>query len=314
VKALITGGRGFVGRHLSDALRTAGHEVEALDLAGPPSEVDYHECDIRDFDRLVTFLRAIKPDCVVHLAAWSSVGRSFKNPTRAFEINAQGTVNLLEAIRGLDLKAKVLVVSSAEVYGAVETGGLTGEDNPVAPVSPYALGKACAELSSLYYGGIGGVDIIIVRAFNHTGPGQTDVFALPGFARQIAEAERGLREPRLHVGNLDVVRDFTDVRDVVRAYRVLLEGAPPGALYNVCSGRGHKLRELVDKLVSMSSVSMEIVVDRERWRPAEIESLVGDNSQIARDTGWRPEIPMEKTLEDLLEYWRGRVSDAVDSR
>lgn len=312
MKTLITGGRGFVGRHLAERLSSDGHEVESLDLAGAPSNADHHECDIRDFDRLVAFLRAIKPDWVVHLAAWSSVGRSFKNPTRAFDINAQGTVNLLEAVRGLGLKAKVLIVSSAEVYGAVEKDGLIGEDNPVAPVSPYALGKACAELSSLYYGGIGGVDIVIVRAFNHTGPGQTDVFALPGFARQIAEAERGLVEPILHVGNLDVVRDFTDVRDVVRAYRMLLEEGPPGALYNVCSGRGRKLRDLVDTLVSMSGVAMEIVVDRERWRQAEIESLVGDNRLIERDMGWRPEIAIEKTLEDLLGYWRGRVS-AADS-
>jgi len=297
-----------VGRHLAGTLRSAGHEVEALDLAGPPSDIDHHECDILNFERLVSFLRAVKPDCVVHLAAWSSVGKSFRNPTRAFEINAQGTINLLEAVRGLGLKAKVLVVSSAEVYGAVENDGPTGEDNPVAPMSPYALGKACSELGSLYYAGLGGVDTIIVRSFNHTGPGQTDVFALPGFARQIAEAEKGLLEPVLRVGNLDVVRDFTDVRDVVRAYRMLLEGDPPGALYNVCSGRGVRLRDLVDSLVSMSSVPMEIVVEDERWRQADIPALVGDNRRIVRDLGWRPEIPIEKTLEDLLEYWRAQVS------
>jgi GDP-4-dehydro-6-deoxy-D-mannose reductase len=311
VKALITGGKGFVGRHLAESLVSSGHEVEALDVAGGPLDADYHECDILDFDRLVAFLRALKPDWVVHLAAWSSVGRSFMHPTKAFEINAQGTVNLLEAVRGLELNAKVLIVSSAEVYGAVETDGLTGEDNPVAPVSPYALGKACGELSSLYYGGIGGVDIIIARSFNHTGPGQTDVFALPSFARQIAEAEKGLAEPRLLVGNLDVVRDFTDVRDVVRAYHLLLEKEPPGALYNVCSGQGRRLSDLVDMLVSMSKVPVEIVVEENRRRAAEIPALIGDNSLLSRDMGWRPEIPIKKTLEDLLEYWRGRVGEGA---
>jgi GDP-4-dehydro-6-deoxy-D-mannose reductase len=179
----------------------------------------------------------------------------------------------------------------------------------VAPVSPYALGKACGELSSLYYGGMGGVDIIIVRAFNHTGPGQTDVFALPSFARQIAEAEKGAAEPQLRVGNLDVIRDFTDVRDVVRAYQLLLEKEPPGALYNVCSGRGRRLGDLVDMLASMSKVPVEIVVEEHRKRAAEIPALVGDNSLLSRDMGWRPEIPIEKTLQDLLEYWRGRVGE-----
>lgn len=307
MKALITGGRGFVGRHLADVLRSAGHTVEALDLSGPPGAAIHHECDIRDFDRLVAFMRAIRPDWVIHLAAWSSVGLSFKNPTRAFEINAQGTVNLLEAVRGLGLNGRVVIVSSAEVYGASEVEGLVDEDNPIAPASPYALGKACGELGALYYSGVGGVDLIIARAFNHTGPGQADVFALPSFARQVAEAEKGLRKPVLYVGNLDVVRDFTDVRDVVRAYHLLLEGNPPGTLYNVCSGRGYRLGDLVGRLVSLSGVRMEITVDKDRWREAEIPSLIGDNRRIVRDLGWRPEIPIDTTIADLLDHWRERV-------
>ncbi len=308
MKTLITGGRGFVGTHLARLLESKGHEVQALDLAGPPGETPHHECNILDFDRLVAFFRAIKPDWVVHLAGWSSVGTSFRDPTRAFEVNAQGTVNVLEAVRGLGLDSKILFVSSGEVYGASETEAPLTEESPVAPVSPYALGKACAELSCLYYEGIGGVKLIIARSFNHTGPGQTDAFALPAFARQVAEAEKGKREPVLRVGNLDVVRDFMDVRDIARAYHILLEEGKPGSLYNVCSSRPHRLRDLVDKLISMSEVQMRIEVERERWRAAEIPAIVGDNARMARDTGWRAEIPIETTLNDLLDYWRKKVS------
>ncbi len=307
MKTLITGGGGFVGRHLAALLESAGHEVQALDLRSPHGMAAHHECDVRDFDRVVALVRSIAPEWVVHLAAWSSVGTSFHNPTGAFSINAQGTINILEAVRGLGLKAKVLVVSSGEVYGAAEEEGPVGEEAPIAPVSPYALGKACGELSALYYGNQGGVELIIARAFNHTGPGQTEIFALPGFAKQVAEAERGLREPVIYVGNLDVVRDFTDVRDVVRAYLLLLEKGAPGSIYNVCSGRGRRLRDLAELLVTLSTAKVRIEVEEGRWREAEIPYLVGDNGRIARDVGWRPSIPVEQTIEDTLGYWRERV-------
>jgi GDP-4-dehydro-6-deoxy-D-mannose reductase len=308
VKTLITGGGGFVGRHLAALLESAGHEVQALDVRSPHGEAGHHECDIRDFDRVVALVRSIAPEWVVHLAAWSSVGLSFRNPTGAFAINAQGTVNVLEAVRGLGLKSKVLIVSSGEVYGAAESEGPIAEDTPIAPISPYALGKACGELGALYYAGRGGVDLIIVRAFNHIGPGQSEVFALPGFAKQVAEAESGLRDPVLGVGNLDVVRDFTDVRDVVRAYALLLESGAPGSIYNVCSGQGRPLRDLAERLVALSTAKVRIEVERERWREAEIPCLVGDNGRIAEDLGWRPNIPIERTIEDTLQYWRERVA------
>jgi len=311
VKVLITGGCGFVGRHLSESLRSTGHEVDVVDrtACGGAS----HECDLLDFGRLVGLLESLRPHRVVHLAAWSSVGLSLRDPVGAFEANAQCTVNLLEGVKALDLGCRVLVVSSGEVYGASEAGEPLGEDSPVAPMSPYALGKACAELASLYYGSVGGVDVVLARAFNHTGPGQTDVFALPSFAKQIAEAECGLAEPVLRVGNLDVVRDFTDVRDVVRAYRLILEKEPPAGVYNVCSGRGYVLRELVERLVGMSTVKVEVRREEMRRRAGEAERLVGDNARIARDLGWRPEIPIEKTLGDLLEYWREKTAERRES-
>jgi len=347
MKILITGGRGFVGRHLAGLLGSAGHEVVTLDVgkslgaqegespkpdpggasrpgagtapeprpaevAGPdvggaPAKETYYECDIRDFNRLSELVRQVDPDAVAHLAAWSSAGLSFKKPTEAFEVNTQGTVNLLEAVKDTRITTRTLVVSSCEVYSASGSEGPLREDSPVGPVNPYGLGKACAEFVSFYYQSIWGLDITLVRPFNHTGPGQTDTFVLPSFARQVAEAEKGLREPKLSVGNLGVVRDFTDVRDVVGAYRILLERRPPGEIYNVCSGRGYLLKELVEKLISFSTVKMEVEIDKERLRKAETPAFVGDNGRITQDLGWRPQIPMEKTLADLLEYWRAKV-------
>jgi GDP-4-dehydro-6-deoxy-D-mannose reductase len=308
VKTLITGGGGFVGRHLTALLESSGHEVQALDVRNPHGAANHHECDVRDFERVVTLVRSIAPEWVIHLAAWSSVGLSFRNPTGAFAINAQGTVNLLEAVRGLGLKSRVLIVSSGEVYGAAEGDGPVAEDTPIAPISPYALGKACGELGALYYADQGAVDLIIARAFNHIGPGQTEVFALPGFAKQVAEVEAGMRDPVLGVGNLDVVRDFTDVRDVVRAYALLLEQGAPGSIYNVCSGQGRRLRDLAERLVAISTAGVRIEVEKDRWREAEIPYLVGDNGRITRELGWRPEVPIERTIEDTLRYWRERVA------
>jgi GDP-4-dehydro-6-deoxy-D-mannose reductase len=268
---------------------------------------DFHECDIRDFSRLAGILRSIKPDAVAHLAAWSSAGLSFKNPTEAFEVNTQGTVNLLEAVKNAGIQPRVLTVSSCEVYTSPEGRDSLREDSPIGPVNPYGLGKACSELVAFHYQSVWDVDLTVVRPFNHTGPWQTDVFVLPSFAKQVAEAEKGLREPKLSVGNLDVVRDFTDVKDVVTAYRLLLERRPPGSVYNVCSGRGYVIRELVDQLITRSTVKMDVQTDQDRWRKAETPALVGDNTLIAKDLGWRPQIPMEKTLEDLLAHWRAHV-------
>lgn len=278
-----------------------------LSAGASPAGVSFHKCDIRDFGRLAEVLRSVEPDGVVHLAAWSSAGLSFKNPTEAFEVNTQGTVNLLEAVKASGVRPRVLAVSSAEVYSAFDDEGPLREDSPIGPVNPYGLGKACAELVAFHYQSVWDVDITVVRPFNHTGPGQTDVFVLPSFAKQVAEAEKGLKEPKLSVGNLNVVRDFSDVRDIVAAYRLLLERRPPGDIYNICSGQGYVIRDLVDRLISLSAVKMEIETDRERWRKAETPALVGDNSLIAKDLGWRPQIPMEKTLADLLDHWRAKV-------
>jgi GDP-4-dehydro-6-deoxy-D-mannose reductase len=322
VKILVTGGRGFVGRHLAALLLSAGHEVVILDVprvsgadgAGAPKaaetesgEGEIYECDILDFKRLAGLMRKVKPDAVVHLAALSSAGRSFMNPTEAFEVNTQGTMNTLEAVKGAGLHPRVLIVSSAEVYCAPDGDGPLSEDSPIGPVSPYALGKACAELVAFHYQSVWGVDVVVVRPFNHTGPGQTDVFVLPSFAKQIVEAEKGLREPKLSVGDLNVTRDFSDVRDVVAAYRLLLERRPRGRIYNVCSGRGYVIRELLDRLISLSKIKMEIGVDQARLRTNETPALVGDNALITRDLGWRPRIQIEQTLEDLLEHWRAKV-------
>lgn len=274
---------------------------------GAPLRATFHECDITDYDRLAALLRSIKPDAVAHLAAFSSAGLSFKDPSKAFEVNARGTVNVLEAVKDTGTKPRVLTISSAEVYSAPEGKEPLSESSPIGPVNPYGLGKACGELVAFHYYSVWDVDLTVVRPFNHTGPGQSDVFVLPSFAKQVAEAEKGLRDPVLSVGNLDVVRDFTDVRDIVEAYRLLLERRPPGSIYNVCSGRSYVIRELVDRLISLSTVKMEIKTDPKRRRKAETPALMGDNGLIARDLNWRPKISMNKTLEDLLAYWRAVV-------
>ena len=283
-----------------------GGSSNAVFRKGAPGAV-FHECDIRDYDRLAALLRSEKPDAVAHLAAFSSAGLSFKDPSKAFEVNAQGTVNVLEAVKDTGTKPRVLTVSSAEVYSAPEGKEPLSENSPIGPVNPYGLGKACGELVAFHYYSVWDTDLTVVRPFNHTGPRQTDVFVLPSFAKQVAEAEKGLSEPVISVGNLDVVRDFTDVRDIVRAYRLMLERRPQGTIYNVCSGRSYVIRELLDRLVSLSKVKMEIKTDPKRRRKAETPALVGDNSLIARDLGWQPKISMNRTLEDLLVHWRALV-------
>jgi GDP-4-dehydro-6-deoxy-D-mannose reductase len=308
---LVTGVSGFVGPHLARALvaseaRVVGLGVEPEPPAGVPLE-SWHFADLRDPSAVARAVALAQPDAVVHLAGQSSAARSFEDPAATFEANVTGTRNLLEAVRGRAPMARVLVVGSSEAYGPQPDGSRAGEETPFAPVSPYAASKAGADrLAEASAQGEEGLDIVRVRAFSHTGPGQSAVFVVPSFAQQIAAIEAGRAEPVLRVGNLEVVRDISDARDVVRAYVALLEQGTRGAAYNVCRGEGVKLTEVVRRLVALSRVAIRIEVDPARLRPADIPWLVGDPSRIARDTGWRCEIPLERTLGDVLEEWRGR--------
>jgi len=283
-----------------------GLGIEPEPPAGVPLE-SWHFADLRDSSAVARAVALAQPDAVVHLAGQSSAARSFEDPAATFEANVTGTRNLLEAVRGGAPTARVLVVGSSETYGPQPDGSRAGEETAFAPVSPYAASKARADrIAEASAQGEQGLDIVRVRAFSHTGPGQSAVFVVPSFAQQIAAIEAGRAEPVLRVGNLEVMRDISDARDVVRAYVALLEQGTRGAAYNVCRGEGVKLTEVVRRLVALSRVAIRIEVDPARLRPADIPWLVGDPSRIARDTGWRCEIPLERTLGDVLEEWRGR--------
>ena len=220
-----------------------------------------------------------------------------------------GIVHLLDAVRSLGLRPAVLVVGSAEEYGPVRPEDMPiREETPLRPASPYAVSKVAQGALALLYGPAGGLRVVLTRTFHHTGPGRGEAFAESSFARQIAEIEAGRREPVLRVGNLDAVRDFADVRDVVRAYWMLLEKGEGGRAYNVCSGRGRRIRELLDILLAASVARVEVRTDPDRLRPSDVPAQVGDPARLRSATGWEPTIPLERSLQDLLDDWRARVA------
>jgi GDP-4-dehydro-6-deoxy-D-mannose reductase len=313
---LVTGVSGFVGPHLARALVASGARVVGLGVepeppAGVPLE-GWHVADLREPAAVARAVARSQPAAVVHLAGQSSAARSFEDPATTFEANVAGTRNLLEAVRAGAPTARLLIVGSSEVYGPQPEGSRAGEETPFAPVSPYAASKAEADrLAEASGQGEQALDVIRVRAFSHTGPGQSPAFVVHAFAQQIAAIETGRTAAVLRVGNLEVMRDLSDARDVVRAYVALLERGTRGAAYNVCRGEGVKLTEVVRRLVGLARVAIRVEVDPARLRPADIPWLVGDPSRIARDTGWRAELPLERTLQDVLEEWRGREGGAA---
>jgi GDP-4-dehydro-6-deoxy-D-mannose reductase len=270
-------------------LADAGDDV----VAPHPDDVD-----ILDADGLAKALDAARPDAVYHLAGFAHVGDSWERPGEVFRVNAEGTLNVLEAARRVTLPAPptVLVVSSAEVYGRVTPDDLPlTEDAPVRPVSPYAASKAAAEVLAVQAFLGRGVPTVVARPFNHTGPGQSPVFVVPALARRIKEADGVLK-----VGNLAPRRDITDVRDVVRAYRLLVERGRPGTAYNVCSGTDVAIDDVVGRLLALAGADLRLEVDPALLRPADVPVLRGDPSRLTRATGWRPEIPLAQTLADVL--------------
>jgi len=295
VRSLITGGRGFVGTWLADHLREHGDDVVAID----------YEVDVTDPVALLDAVTAAAPDAIYHLAALTHVGDSWKDPLAVLQVNVIGTAALLAAARQCGTDPRVLVTSSAEVYGAVTDPSLMPLDEltPTAPLTPYAASKLAAEvlIGQAFRGH--GQAAIVVRPFNHIGPGQVPNFAVPALAKRIVEADRR-GDTSIAVGNLAARRDFTDVRDVVRAYRLLIELGTPGEVYNVCSGHDVAIEEVANALLRLAGTSLGFETDPALTRPVEVPVLRGDPTRLQQATGWKPEIPLDQTLADVLEYWR----------
>jgi GDP-4-dehydro-6-deoxy-D-mannose reductase len=290
VRVLVTGSRGFVGPWLVAHLQECGDEVLAL------PEVT----DIRDTDGVRTALQAAEPEAVCHLAAQANVPRSWEDPVETTVVNVVGTLNICSAAATLSRLPRILLVSSSEVYGSM---GLDGqpitEEQPFAPVTPYAASKASAEMVGVQAWLGRDLEVVRARPFNHTGPGQRKGFVVPDLASQVAQAARGELE-RIATGNLEVSRDITDVRDVVRAYRLLLLYGQAGQAYNVCRGEAVVISELLRTLMKIAGTDVPVWADPARARPADVPVQVGDNGRIKALTGWQPEVPLEKTLADVL--------------
>jgi GDP-4-dehydro-6-deoxy-D-mannose reductase len=302
MKALVTGSSGFAGRHLVAHLVSLGDAVSGLDRS--------EGVDLADADAVAAALEAIRPEVVYHLAGFSDVGASWSHPRETFQANAVGTLNLLDAAVAVGVR-RVIVVGSADVYGTVRDDELPlTEQQPVRPMSPYAASKLAAEALAQQAWWGRRLETIVVRAFNHLGPGQSTRFVAAGLADRIARAEvaaGGDGPGRVEVGNLTPRRDFTDVRDVVRAYRLLALDGQPGETYHVCSGRDVAIGELAERLAALSDIPIELVADPELQRPVDLPVLRGDNTKLREATGWEPAVPLEQTLADLLAEARERV-------
>ena len=318
MRVLITGVAGFAGRHLLRHLETEGDReihgadhapLDAIPDAGPLRSglASYRAVDISDAAAVESWIREGRPDHVVHLAAQASGMESIRHPATTYRVNALGALNVLEALRVTDSRAKLLLVGSADIYGSGPADGTIREDAPIRPQNPYSVSKAAQDQLGELYALTYSLGVIRTRTFTHTGPGQRPRFALAGFAEQLARIEAGLAPPEIRVGNLDVVREYGDVRDVVRAYGLLLLRGAPGEAYNVATGQGHRLRDLLDRLIAVSGVRATVATDPSRVRARDTDHLVGDFSKLHAATGWTPVLPIERTLADLYASARDRV-------
>lgn len=315
-RALITGIAGFAGSHLAGHLRERGWEVAGLERPGAPVDnlaglggLRVEEADILDPVAVAGVVAASSPDAVFHLAAVTFVPSAEKAPREALDVNAGGTLNLLEACHRHAPAARVVVVSSSEVYGKVPPGEMPiTELRAPAPANIYALSKLCAEESARCYGRTHDVPAVILRPFNHIGPRQSPVFVTSAFARQIAEIEARMKQPVIDVGNLDAERDFTDVRDTVRAYALAAEKCAPGETYNICTGRPRRIADVLGMLLALSPTRIEVRQDPARLRRSDVPVFYGDGAKFSGATDWKPEHALEETLRGILDWWRGRVS------
>lgn len=313
MRVLITGITGFVGSHLAEyALKQGGVVYGSIrwrskteNIVHIKDRLNLIDCDLRDPASVCNLVAESKPDIIFHLAAQSFVPTSWRAPSETLGTNILCQINLLEAVRASTCNPLIHIAGSSEEYGFVELHELpVRETNPLRPLSPYAVSKVAQDLLGYQYFKSYGMKIVRTRAFNHTGPRRGEVFATSNFAKQIAAIEAGKREPVVRVGNLDAKRDFSDVRDIVRGYWLALEKGRAGEVYNLASGKMRSIREVLELLLSMSSQKIRVEIDPDRLRPSDVPMLYGDSSKLRDEVGWQPEFPLEKTLRDLLEYWR----------
>ncbi len=316
MKVLVTGITGFAGSHLVDYLLTLpGVEVMGIlrwrsrteNIEHFRDKVRLVECDLRDSSSVRDVLDLLRPERIFHLAAQSFVPTSWTAPTESLMTNIIGQLNIFEAVKKLHIMPRIQLACSSEQYGMVFENELPiRETNPLRPLSPYAVSKVGQDMLGYQYWMSYKIPVIRTRGFNHEGPRRGPVFVCSDFAKQIADIERGLKPPVIRVGNLDARRDFTDVRDVVRAYWLSLERGEPGEVYNICCGKAWTIRAMLDMLLAMTKVKVKVEQDEARMRPSDVPVLLGDASKFRKATGWEPTISFEQTLQDLLDYWRAR--------
>lgn len=323
MKVLITGMTGFAGSHLAEYLLAEHPEVEIFgtyrwrsrmdNIEHLGQELTLLECELRDPVSVHQALDRARPEAIFHLAAQSFVPSSWTAPGDTVLSNVAGQINLFEAVRSLGLDPVIQIACSSEEYGLVLPDEVPiRETNPLRPLSPYAVSKVGQDYLGYQYFMSYGLKVVRTRGFNHTGPRRGDVFVTSNFARQVARIELGLSPPVIRVGNLDAVRDFTDVRDMVRGYWLAVTRAKPGEVYNIATGVGLTIREILDRLIALAQVEVSIEVDPARLRPSDVEILIGDSSKFRADTGWEPRVPFDRTLRDTLDFWREREAGRRD--
>ncbi len=318
-RVLITGITGFAGSHLAEHFLADHPGVEVFgtyrwrsrreNIEGIEGKIRLLECDLSDMTAVRNALSISRPDAIYHLAAQSFVPSSWVSPTQTLNDNIAGQTNIFEAVRSLGLDPAIQIACSSEEYGLVLPDEVPiKETNPLRPLSPYAVSKVAQDYLGYQYFMSYGIRAIRTRGFNHTGPRRGEVFVTSNFAKQVATIEAGKAPAVIKVGNLDAVRDFTDVRDMVRGYVLATQKGKPGEVYNLASGKAITIRAMLDKLIGLAKVEVKVETDPARLRPSDVEVLIGDYSKFHADTGWEPRIPFDQTLEDLLNYWRERIA------